>query len=86
MDWKVYLVRCADNTLYCGISKDIARRIQKHNAGKGAKYTKSRLPVMLMAVSSGLSRTDALKLERSIKRKPAGEKIAALGPASALNR
>ncbi len=39
MDWKVYLVRCADNSLYCGITNDIIGRITKHNAGKGAKYT-----------------------------------------------
>ena len=78
MHWKVYLVRCADNTLYCGISNDITSRIEKHNAGKGAKYTKSRLPVKLMAVSSGMSKSDAIRLERYIKRKPAGEKVAVL--------
>ena len=78
MHWRVYLVRCADNSLYCGITNDIESRIEKHNAGKGAKYTKSRLPVKLMALSRGLSKSDALTLERHIKRQPAGEKIAAL--------
>ena len=78
MHWKVYLVRCADNSLYCGITNDITSRIEKHNAGKGAKYTKSRLPVKLMAVSSGMSKSDAIRLERYIKRKPAGEKVAVL--------
>ncbi len=58
--------------------KEARDRIAKHNAGKGAKYTKSRLPVELMAVSKGLSRSDALRLERYIKRQPVGEKIAAL--------
>ena len=72
------MVRCADNSLYCGITNDIAKRIEKHNAGKGAKYTKSRRPVKLMAVSRGMSKSDALKLERYIKRRPAGEKVAAL--------
>ncbi len=67
MNWRVYVVRCADNSLYCGITNDIAKRIEKHNAGKGAKYTKSRLPVKLMAVSRGMSKSDALKLERYIK-------------------
>jgi len=76
--WRVYLVRCADNSLYCGITSDITSRIEKHNAGKGAKYTKSRLPVKLMAVSSGMSKSDAIRLERYIKRKPAGEKVAVL--------
>jgi putative endonuclease len=76
--WKVYLVQCADNTLYCGITNAITSRIQKHNAGKGAKYTKSRLPVKIMAVSRGMSKSDAIRLERYIKRKPAGEKVAVL--------
>jgi putative endonuclease len=78
MHWKVYLVRCADNSLYCGITNDITGRIEKHNAGKGAKYTKSRLPVELMTVSKGLSKSDALILEHYIKRRPAGEKIEVL--------
>jgi putative endonuclease len=76
MLWQVYLLRCVDKTLYCGITNDIARRIEKHNAGKGAKYTRSRLPVTLMAASRGLSKSDALTLERCIKRQPAGRKIA----------
>lgn len=75
MLWQVYLLRCADKTLYCGITNNIARRIKRHNAGKGAKYTRSRLPVTLMAVSRGLSKSDALALERYIKRQPAGKKI-----------
>lgn len=78
MDWKVYLVRCADNSLYCGITNDITGRIEKHNSGKGAKYTKSRLPIKLMAVSKRMSQSDAIRLERYIKRQPAGEKIEAL--------
>jgi putative endonuclease len=78
MDWKVYIVKCADNTLYCGISNDVNTRIVKHNAGKGAKYTQSRLPVELVAVSRKLSRSDALTLEHYIKQQPARKKIAAL--------
>jgi putative endonuclease len=39
--WVVYLVRCSDNTLYCGVTKDLENRLVAHNAGKGAKYTKS---------------------------------------------
>ncbi len=75
MDWKVYLVRCADNSLYCGITNDIKTRIAKHNAGKGAKYTQSRLPVQLIAVSRELSKSDALTLEHYIKQQHAGDKI-----------
>ena len=45
-EWVVYLVRCADESLYCGITNDIERRLVAHNSGKGAKYTKSRMPVV----------------------------------------
>ena len=78
MGWKVYLVKCADNSFYCGSSKDVNRRIEKHNAGKGAKYTQSRLPVELMAVSRELSKSDAFRLEHYIKQQPAGRKIEVL--------
>ncbi len=78
MDWKVYLLKCSDHSLYCGITNDIQARIAKHNAGKGAKYTQSRLPVELVAVSKEYSKSDALKLEYFIKQQPAGEKIEAL--------
>ena len=44
----VYLLRCADGTLYTGFTNDLARRLAAHNAGKGAKYTRSRLPVDLV--------------------------------------
>ena len=78
MGWKVYLLKCADNSLYCGSTNDVNGRIAKHNAGKGAKYTQSRLPVELVAVSGALSKSDASKLEYFIKQQPAGEKIEAL--------
>jgi putative endonuclease len=78
MDWKVYLLKCSDNSLYCGITNDMEARIAKHNAGKGAKYTQSRLPVKLMALSKELSKSEALKLEYYIKQQPAGKKIEAL--------
>ena len=50
-NWIVYLLRCSDNSLYCGISNDVTRRVATHNAGQGAKYTKSRRPVELVATS-----------------------------------
>jgi len=78
MGWKVYLVKCADNSFYCGSSNDVNRRIEKHNAGKGAKYTQTRLPVELVAVSRELSKSDAFRLEHYIKQQPAGRKIGVL--------
>ena len=77
-NWKVYLVKCADNSLYCGIAKDVVSRIEKHNSGKGAKYTWSRHPVELVAVSSEMSKSEALKLEHAVKKQPPGDKIKAV--------
>ena len=77
-NWKVYLVKCADNSLYCGIAKDVVGRIEKHNSGKGAKYTRSKLPVTLVVASSGMSKSEALKLEHVVKKQPAGDKIKAI--------
>ena len=74
-EWVVYLVRCADESLYCGITNDIERRLVAHNSGKGAKYTNSRMPVDLAGVSSQMIKSDALKLERRIKQVPAGKKV-----------
>ena len=78
MAWRVYLLRCADDSLYCGISKNLEHRIAQHNAGKGAKYTRSRLPTKLVAASDELSRSDALKFEYAVKQQPAGRKIDAV--------
>ncbi len=76
--WVVYLVRCADNSLYCGISNDFERRLEKHNSGKGAQYTKSRKPVELAGISPEIAKSETLKLEYRIKRTAAGNKIAEL--------
>jgi putative endonuclease len=72
--WVVYLVRCSENSLYCGISNDLKIRLMEHNSGKGAKYTKSRRPVELVGISSEMTKSDALKLEYRIKQLPAGKK------------
>jgi putative endonuclease len=74
-EWVVYLVRCADESLYCGVTNDIERRLVAHNSGKGAKYTKSRMPVSVTGVSSKMTKSEALKLERRIKQVPADKKV-----------
>ncbi len=73
--WVVYLVRCADNSLYCGISNDLKSRLTEHNSGKGAKYTRSRRPVELVGVGPKMTKSEALKLEYRIKRLPPDQKI-----------
>jgi len=77
-NWVVYLVQCSDLSLYCGISSDLDKRLACHNRGTGAKYTRSRGPVRLLAASAGMSKSDALKLEYRIKRTPADRKLSVL--------
>ncbi|WP_080808825.1 GIY-YIG nuclease family protein [Desulfamplus magnetovallimortis] len=77
-DWQVYLLRCSDQTLYCGITNNIDARLKTHNAGKGARYTRGRLPVEIIETSEKMTRSDALKLERVIKKLPKTRKISAL--------
>jgi len=72
--WIVYLIRCTDESLYCGITNNLKKRLTAHNSGKGAKYTRSRRPVKLVAASSEMSKSDALKLEYRVKQVPAGKK------------
>jgi len=72
--WVVYLVWCSDGSLYCGITNNLKNRVAAHNAGKGAKYTRSRRPVHLLSVSSEMTKSDALKLEHRVKHVPAAKK------------
>ena len=74
-NWVVYLVRCSDKSLYCGITNNLGKRLNAHNLGKGAKYTRSRTPVELMGTSFTMTRSDALKLEHRIKKTPAKRKL-----------
>ncbi len=76
--WVVYLVRCSDKSLYCGITNNLTNRLKAHNSGKGAKYTRSRRPVTLVGTSSEMTRSDALKLEHRIKQVPSTKKEAEL--------
>jgi putative endonuclease len=76
--WVVYLVRCADSSLYCGITNDLSRRLTEHNSGKGAKYTRSRRPAELVGISTEMTKSEALKLEHKIKRLPVDKKLSEL--------
>ncbi|MEM7027153.1 MAG: GIY-YIG nuclease family protein [Pseudomonadota bacterium] len=74
-DWYIYILRCADNSLYTGITTDIERRIVEHNAGnKGARYTRSRRPVNLVYTEKYNSRSDASKREAVIKKMTQAQK------------
>ena len=71
----VYLLQCRDGSLYCGWTDDLERRVAIHNAGKGARYTRSRKPVRLVWSEEVSDRSAALKRELSIKRLTRAEKI-----------
>ncbi len=74
--WFVYLARCNDGTLYCGVARDVRARIAQHDAGKGARYTRGRGPLELQAVRRCKTHGDALRLELAVKRLPRAEKEA----------
>ena len=65
--WFVYILRCADDSLYTGITNDLIRRCDQHNAGTASRYTRSRLPVVLVYQESQANRSVALKRELAIK-------------------
>ncbi len=72
--WHVYMVRCADGSLYTGIALDVEERVNRHNAGKGAKYTRARLPVVLARTETMKSESAARKREAQIKKMTKAEK------------
>ena len=72
----VYMVECADGSLYTGWTTDLAARIEAHNSKKGAKYTRSRLPVRLVYFEEYTDKSEALKREAAIKRLSREEKQA----------
>lgn len=83
----VYLVGCSDGSLYCGFARDVRARVAVHNAGRGARYTRSRLPVTLRWHWQCRTDEDARRLEGLLKRLPRANKLrvvcndpAALGP------
>ena len=75
MNWSVYILRCADGTLYTGIAPDVEKRLALHNAGKGAKYTRGRGPVELVYQEQWEDRASASKREYAIKQLSRTEKL-----------
>lgn len=73
-EWYVYLLRCADNTFYCGITNDLDRRLAQHNAGTASKYTRARTPVAVETFTTVGSKSEALKLEIQVKKQPRSNK------------
>lgn len=73
--YSVYMVRCSDGTLYTGYTVDVDGRVAAHNAGTGARYTRSRRPVSLVAEASFSTRHEAMRAESLIKRLTRAEKL-----------
>ena len=74
-DWQVYIVRCNDDTLYTGVARDLQHRLDTHNNGRGAKYTRSRLPVELAYTERAATRSAAQQREAAIKRLSRTDKL-----------
>lgn len=78
-NWYLYILRCGDDSLYTGITTDVARRFATHQEGKGAKYTRGRGPLKIVYQESCGTHSQALKRELEIKALPRQEKLALLG-------
>jgi putative endonuclease len=79
--WRVYMLRCRDGSLYTGATNDLPRRLAAHAAGRGGRYTRSRLPVVLAWSAPARGRSGALRREAALKRLSRAQKLALIaGP------
>ena len=76
MDYAVYILLCADGTLYTGSTNDVEKRLRAHQSGRGAKYTRSRLPVCLVYQEAAVDKGTALRREAAIKKLSREQKLA----------
>ena len=76
MIWYVYIIECKDNSLYTGITNNLSKRLEVHNSGKGAKYTKTRLPVKLVYKEIYRTKEESLKRESEIKKLKSSDTLA----------
>lgn len=75
-EWVVYMLCCKDDTIYTGITDDLSKRLEKHRAGKGAKYTRGRSPLQLVYTEKCPDHSAALRREIEIKRLSRPQKLA----------
>jgi len=76
MDWMVYVLECADGSLYTGMTSNLQRRLREHSSGRGGRYTRAHLPVRLVYAEGAADRKAACAREREIKRLPRRKKLA----------
>ncbi|MEO5342729.1 MAG: GIY-YIG nuclease family protein [Gammaproteobacteria bacterium SHHR-1] len=81
--WTLYMLRCGDGSLYTGVATDLQARLAKHRAGKGAKYTRGRLPLELVYSETSTDQGQALRRELEIKALSRQQKLALIGQGSA---
>ncbi len=74
--WFLYLIECCDGSFYAGISPDVQARFAAHQAGKGARYTRARPPLRILAVREYAGRAEASRAEWQLKRQPRARKLA----------
>ena len=84
-NWFVYVVRCGDESLYTGMSGDVARRLAEHKAGRGGRYTRAHLPVTLVAAWRFPSRREAMSAEARFKRLRRNAKLQLIQSCSSLD-
>ena len=82
MKWIIYILECADTSLYTGITNDLARRLEEHRAGRGAKYTKHRSPLRIRYIEHRSTKSAALTREAAIKSLTRSEKLALIAALS----
>ncbi len=82
----VYILRCGDGTLYTGATCDVPRRLRQHRSGRGARYTRSRLPLALLYVERARDRGAALRREAALKQLTRAEKLGVIREARARGR
>jgi putative endonuclease len=82
VNWVCYLLRCADDTLYCGITNDLEKRLAAHNSGTASKCTRVRVPVELVFVEACADRSAASKREMEIKKLKRADKLALVNAAA----
>ena len=80
--WYLYILRCGDDTLYTGITDDVEHRLAQHSAGKGAKYTRGRGPLMLVYREQLANRSEASRREAAVKRLSRTQKLEMIEKAS----
>ncbi len=77
--WHLYILSCSDGSLYTGVTPDVTKRVETHNSGKGAKYTRVRLPVKVVYQEEHASRSEAQQREHAVKQLTRSQKLELIG-------